>query len=770
MTDAEYLTVRDRAARRLLAIPNVTGVGLGGRRRHGQPTGEVVLKVFVRRKRPSGELRPDELIPAFIEGLPTDVCELGPPVPMAHPPGAKAPASMEMDETPTMPLQGGMSIAMDAHTNGGTLGCFLRDRNDSTAVYGLTNYHVAAKDLKLSRSWRALRPIQPPPSNLHERFATAEGGGSDAYRDAALLRLDAGVKWLPSIKEIGFIRGAHQVTVAEAAPLNYQVRKRGARTKITGGIVEAVSVVIDFQPRTAMVIRPNPDPVFADQQVVFSYFGDSGSVVVNDSNEVVALLFASEEGNATLLHAYVTSIGVLLERFKAVEGLDLGLPIVDPSKPETEADQTLTVPPPAGAKLKAVPQMIARTDSGYYRPLIGGSQLLAAPMLGAANAATLGCILTDPAHPGSAWALTCYGNLTANGTIPPTSDTKVGQPDNHSSISGCCSNTVAHFAIEGATPDAPMAAIVKLEDDQRWLPELLRIGIIPDPPISILSTSMTVRKHGAETRLTGGKVIAVGGFFGTLPSGISPDAILVAPNADPLQPDAELCFSQPVDRGALVVNDDAQVLGMLYGEVDIPDANGRRMLHGVAAPIQTVLDALNQAAGLNLAIASTNSVNHPETTHARTREAPSARPAEPARDWLDEVRRDELVRSASGRWLAGRWHTHQQEMSRLIAGNRKVAAVWHRSGGPALLQAVAATMRNESTTMPSLVNGVPLRASIDRIAAILCRYGSAQLRADLGLLQARIPSVEGLTARDFLAAVAEAFESLIVPEPLPVNG
>ena len=39
MTDAEYFAIKDRASPRLLALPHVNAVGLGGREKNGQPTG-----------------------------------------------------------------------------------------------------------------------------------------------------------------------------------------------------------------------------------------------------------------------------------------------------------------------------------------------------------------------------------------------------------------------------------------------------------------------------------------------------------------------------------------------------------------------------------------------------------------------------------------------------------------------------------------------------------------------------------------------------------
>src|SRR5262245_16232779 len=88
MRDEEYFAIKDRASAVLLKIPHVTAVGIGGGERNGQPTGEIVIKVFVERKKPRGEVPPSEMIPASFEGVAIDVVEMGLPVPGAPVPGA----------------------------------------------------------------------------------------------------------------------------------------------------------------------------------------------------------------------------------------------------------------------------------------------------------------------------------------------------------------------------------------------------------------------------------------------------------------------------------------------------------------------------------------------------------------------------------------------------------------------------------------------------------------------------------------------------------
>ncbi len=55
----------------LMALPNVTGVGLGER------DGTQVIKVFVVRKMPLETLSASERVPSELEGVPCDVEELG---------------------------------------------------------------------------------------------------------------------------------------------------------------------------------------------------------------------------------------------------------------------------------------------------------------------------------------------------------------------------------------------------------------------------------------------------------------------------------------------------------------------------------------------------------------------------------------------------------------------------------------------------------------------------------------------------------------------
>jgi hypothetical protein len=61
----------------LMGMTNVVGVGIGFRTCQGVRTNEAALVVMVSRKIPPEMLKPEERIPAEIDGVPVDVQEVG---------------------------------------------------------------------------------------------------------------------------------------------------------------------------------------------------------------------------------------------------------------------------------------------------------------------------------------------------------------------------------------------------------------------------------------------------------------------------------------------------------------------------------------------------------------------------------------------------------------------------------------------------------------------------------------------------------------------
>jgi hypothetical protein len=71
--------VRARHESEILAKKNVVGLGIGFREQGGVRTDELALVVFVSKKVPATALAPQDRIPSHIEGIPTDIKEVGIP-------------------------------------------------------------------------------------------------------------------------------------------------------------------------------------------------------------------------------------------------------------------------------------------------------------------------------------------------------------------------------------------------------------------------------------------------------------------------------------------------------------------------------------------------------------------------------------------------------------------------------------------------------------------------------------------------------------------
>jgi hypothetical protein len=69
--------VQDAHSAALLRLPNVVGTALGLKMVGDKPTEDLALVVLVRHKVPLDQLKPEERIPAEIDGVLVDVQEVG---------------------------------------------------------------------------------------------------------------------------------------------------------------------------------------------------------------------------------------------------------------------------------------------------------------------------------------------------------------------------------------------------------------------------------------------------------------------------------------------------------------------------------------------------------------------------------------------------------------------------------------------------------------------------------------------------------------------
>jgi hypothetical protein len=318
----------------LLARPNVVGVGVGLRRRGGRLEDEVCVVALVRRKRPPSALSVEALVPPLLEGVATDVQEVG--ILRAQ---AERRARLR-------PAPGGVSVGHYLIT-AGTLGGVVRDRATRARLI-LSNNHVLANSNDASPEDPIL---QPGPADggreendtlaLLERFVPISYSRQPGTCGLATWVAEAGNRvagWLGSKHRLETVRldpqATNRVDAAVARPLidgdvgdeileigvltgtspavlGMSVRKSGRTTGLTSGRVTVVeaTVDVDYGGKTArfegqILSGPMSQP------------GDSGSLLVEAASpRAVGLLYAGSD-QATIYNPITDVLEAL--------GVDLG--------------------------------------------------------------------------------------------------------------------------------------------------------------------------------------------------------------------------------------------------------------------------------------------------------------------------------------------------------------------------------------------------------------------------------------------------------------
>jgi hypothetical protein len=279
LTDA--YAVKRRVEQSLLAIPGVQGVGLGGKKKAARPTGDAAILVYVGEKKAAGEVPVDQLIPAEIEGIKTDVIE-------------------SAQEQLLGALEGGVGIKIEPTVSGGgqtstgTLGCFATTTNDNPPkVVLLSNYHVLATT-KLLGAGDEVR-LSSSCGCCEDLIAHVSTGINDGTLDAAIAEL------VPAQQVAGRVHGVPITGTLDITPANlgnlpqtvqdqiknhtYVLHKFGGTTDLTHGTVADIDYPSpQYGKQHQLQINPTGGKDFVRA-------GDSGSVIYNDAGQVVALLW-----------------------------------------------------------------------------------------------------------------------------------------------------------------------------------------------------------------------------------------------------------------------------------------------------------------------------------------------------------------------------------------------------------------------------------------------------------------------------------------------
>jgi hypothetical protein len=299
--------------RELLERDNVVGVATGVKVKKGAPTGEAAVTILVERKVAKSRLSERALVPAKLDGVPTDVIESGPLRPLLF----------NAQVRPALP---GYSIGHHDIT-AGTFGCLVRDirrcccehehhcgchgaREECRGDYLiLSNNHVLANSNLASVGDLILQPgpfdggVYPSDAVAAlERYEPIVFGRS-GYNlvDAAVARPTQSRSLNPAIIGLVLPRGVGQARVGQG------VVKAGRTTQVTSGTVIAINATVVVGPYAG-----GGSGVFAQQIITtgMSAGGDSGSLLMDRDLNAVGLLFAGS--SEVTIHNHIASVETAL--------------------------------------------------------------------------------------------------------------------------------------------------------------------------------------------------------------------------------------------------------------------------------------------------------------------------------------------------------------------------------------------------------------------------------------------------------------------------
>ncbi|MGA5526216.1 S8 family serine peptidase [Streptomyces pseudogriseolus] len=104
---------------------------------------------------------------------------------------------------------------------------------------------------------------------------------------------------------------------------------------------------------------------------------------------------------------------------------------------------------------------------------------------------------------------------------------------------------------------------------------------------------------------------------------------------------------------------------------------------------------------------------------------------------------DRLVVTPAGQLLATLVARHQDEVQRLVMGERRVTIAWHRMHGPLLVRLLLYSELRDDIPVPRLLGGKPLAEGLDRLLDELDQAGSPALRAAIAEHRASMLALPG---------------------------
>ncbi len=694
-------TIKKEVQPRLFAIPGVYAVGIGGKKVRDQRTGELAIMVFVGRKKPLAEIPASEVIPAEIEGIKTDVVE--------------SPLSKLCDdENQYSTLVGGIQIAagwlgydqplQDQNskelTGKGTLGCIALTNDAPPKIVALTCQHVVAGDQALSPPFLT---IAGPDVNGVYTFTQSPNAGTVVAFDW----LEAGKGGLVAI----------YLTLDTETPAS---------------VAHNIATRINSVASTPVVQNNNTITVPAGMSGTWNVYPNRSAVI-----PVASGLRPSSNGGVITLSGLVERDSAIYTNFN-VGGPYRSYGTFALAKRGTDLASV------ASAIKSSLDQLIA--DAKIKDPGLSAVGLNV----------SLGTV-------GNAQTITISGVQETECYITP--DVRVGHPQANFQRRCCPCSQMRIGTVIAARLDVD-AAIIQLDPKVSCKAEIQGIGevkgyyAVTAADASVVNPTFKVTLRGRTTTVPRTTII----------DSIDIDGFL--PLHDPRNPcfhryftgamkferldTAGTALGSPGDSGAAVVIYDGPNQGKVVGVFFGADDHG----YTFATQIDQIMDALDIQVATPTTLAAAVAAQPANATAATTDELvtggmPFSAVAGAVSNGV-EAAEQEMQATAAGRNFAEAVRRHFTEAMELIQTNRRVATVWHRSGGPQILNSFLRIVQFRDEPLLNEVDGRPLRDCLARMHGILARHGSAALAADLNRYLPTASTLGGLTFTQIISALQMA--------------
>jgi hypothetical protein len=698
------------ARARLFAIAGVHAVGIGRKIVGDQFTNEPAIMVFVEHKQPVANLAPEHVIPAEIDGVKTDVFESeiphhhGDPTPHADP---------TPDDDPHNPLIGGIQILAGGFVdnasseptgigNYGTLGCFIQvDHGYVQAIYGVTNFHVVGSHLYAQ------------PTNL---TWTPNGTSASATRTFATNPPNQAVT----------------PNTLVAVSVNVQgTRVRGFYT------TRSSDTASDVANRLAVLLSDLGTTM--GNGLWGTVTGDSTLTITASGGTPTVFLFGPFGPNAgdvkasTKVDVVQTSLQPPTFTLTLSGGFD------------EQGGAYLTINPGGTAPTYGTFTLVSSDNPAYS--IANAINLL--------NVAGVSAVPADPT-PGNVVTVTGAEGIQCQFT----SDRRVGQPINRFCSSWClrcCDRRIGRVEFARLELDLALIGLDVGIQYQAQIPSIGRIVGARDVTQDVTQTPLWLRgrsspdpNKGTLLAFSTNGIIKDPAGWATHPPPQTQMLIRYYTNAFQVLGNP---FSREGDSGAAIVTEPVTASDGSQTTMVVGIVFGGSTTVSVGTPIQLILDAVSaEWPGTTATIVTADAMDQTQTVMAPQGDnsgppgdnlgpLPFSQPlARVAHRTIPETTTQsaqlnqaqaEIAATPGGQRYGALIMRHLVEAHTLVNTNRKMAAVWQRNGGPAIINGFLRVLEIPGQRAAPVINGTPLEDCLQQIASGLARYGSDALAADI---------------------------------------